>query len=202
MPGAVEFGISVPLAVSDAAEPGERRALEVPPAGRQGTGGWQEPGGLVGVWNRESCVCSGLPGQLICCGEAVAIPPFPFCPCWRRAALPVVRQGLRAMPSAPAALGHLGCVGACRAASGLRWSSRARGGRYFELAWLCSAWTLHSGPDSSVSHCESLVPSYVPSWVEIRVTVAFADLELILCLLDTSEPHWLENKARCHNLKS
>lgn len=58
------------------------------------------------------------------------------------------------------------------------------------------------GPDSSVSRCESLVPSYVPSWVEIHVRVAFGDLELILRLLDTSEPRWLENKARSHNPKS
>lgn len=34
VPGAVEFGISVPLAASDAAEPGQPWALEVPPAGR------------------------------------------------------------------------------------------------------------------------------------------------------------------------
>lgn len=38
MPGAVEFGMSIPLAASDAAEPGEPWALEVPPEGRQGLG--------------------------------------------------------------------------------------------------------------------------------------------------------------------
>lgn len=38
VPGAVEFGISVPLAASDAAEPGEPWALEVLPVGRQGMG--------------------------------------------------------------------------------------------------------------------------------------------------------------------
>lgn len=58
------------------------------------------------------------------------------------------------------------------------------------------------GPDGSVSCCESLVPSCMPSWVEIHVRAAFGDLELILCLLDTSELCWLENKARSHNPKS
>lgn len=84
----------------------------------------------------------------------------------------------------------------------LCWPSWARGGRYFELVWLSSAWTLHLGPDGSMSCCESLVPLWVPSWVEIGVRAAFGDLELILCLLDTSEPHWLEDKGKSHNPES
>lgn len=63
-------------------------------------------------------------------------------------------------------------------------------------------WNLHAGPDGGVSCYESLVPSRVPSWVEIHVRAAFGDPELILRLLDSSEPHWLENEARSHNPKS
>lgn len=61
MPGAVEFGISVPMSASDATKPGEPWALKVSPVGKQGMGACRNRIG----WLVCGHVCVGVAGKLI-----------------------------------------------------------------------------------------------------------------------------------------
>lgn len=63
------------------------------------------------------------------------------CLCWRRAALPVAGQGPRALPSVLLPWATWAESALVLPVSALVLTARA--GRYFELVWLHSQWTLH-----------------------------------------------------------